>query len=76
MTTERLVRIVAGAIVLLSLLLAVPGSPLFVSRLFLWLTAFVRLNLFQSGWTKFCPLEMVLRKAGVPGAGDRCGRGN
>ncbi len=76
MTTERLVRIFAGAIVLLSLLLAVPGSPLFVSRLFLWLTAFVGLNLFQSGWTKFCPFEIFLRKLGVPSAGDRCERGH
>jgi hypothetical protein len=70
MTTERLVRIFAGAMVLLSLLLAVPGSPLFVSRLFLWLTAFVGANLFQSGWTRFCPLEIALRKLGVPGGGD------
>jgi hypothetical protein len=76
MTTERLVRIFAGAMVLLSLLLAVPGSPLFVSRLFLWLTAFVGANLFQSGWTRFCPLEIALRKMGVPGGGmgrdERC----
>lgn len=66
MTTERLVRIFAGAMVLLSLLLAVRGSPIYVSPLFLWLTAFVGLNLFQSGWTRFCPLEKILKKAGVP----------
>ncbi len=74
MTTERLVRIFAGAMVLLSLLLAVPESPLFVSRLFLWLAALVGANLFQSGWTRFCPLEKALRAAGAPvGGGDRDG---
>jgi hypothetical protein len=65
MTTERLVRIFAGAFVLLSLGLGVAGSPLFVSANFLWFTAFVGANLLQSGFTGFCPLETVLRKLGV-----------
>jgi hypothetical protein len=67
-TTERIVRIVAGSFVLVSLALGVEGSPLFVSPALLWFTAFVGLNLLQSGLTRFCPLELVLRKAGVPGA--------
>jgi hypothetical protein len=66
MTTERLVRIFAGLLVLVSLALGVRASPIFVSRDFLWLTAFVGLNLFQSGFTRFCPLEIGLKKAGVP----------
>jgi hypothetical protein len=68
MTTERLVRIFAGAFVLASLLLGVEASPLFVSKHFLWFTAFVGANLFQSGFTRFCPLEMILVKLGVKSA--------
>ena len=71
MTTERLVRIFAGSFVRLSLTLGVEASPLFVDARFLWVTAFVGMNLLQSGLTRFCPLEIVLRKAGVPGALDR-----
>ena len=67
MTTERIVRIVAGSFVLLSLALGAPASPLFVSARFLWLTAFVGANLLQSGFTRFCPLEIILRRAGVRG---------
>ena len=66
MNTERLVRIFAGLFVLLSLALGVHGSPLFVNANFLWFTAFVGANLFQSGFTRFCPLEMILRRMGVP----------
>jgi hypothetical protein len=65
MTTERIVRIVAGSFVLLSLGLGVPSSPLFVNANFLWFTAFVGANLFQSGFTRFCPLELILRAGGV-----------
>ena len=68
MTTERMVRIFAGAFVLISLGLGVEGSPLFVSRNFLWFTAFVGANLFQSGFSCFCPLEIILRKLGVKSA--------
>ena len=68
MTTERIVRIVAGLFIVLSLTLGVRGSPLFVSTAFLWFTAFVGANLLQSGFTRLCPLELVLRKVGVPGA--------
>lgn len=65
MTTERIVRIFAGAVVLVSLVIGAPASPLYVSGYWLWLTAFVGANLFQSGFTRFCPLEIMLRKAGV-----------
>jgi hypothetical protein len=66
MNTERMVRIFAGAFILASLALGVESSPLFASKHFLWLTAFVGANLFQSGFTRFCPLEGILRKLGVP----------
>jgi hypothetical protein len=65
MTVERLIRILAGAFVLVSLALGAEASPLFVSQYFLWLTAFVGANLFQSGFTRICPLESILRRLGV-----------
>ena len=70
MTTERLVRIFAGLFVLVSLALGVQQSPVFLSGHFLWLTAFVGVNLFQSGFTRLCPLESILRKLGVKSAGS------
>jgi len=65
MSTERLIRIFAGTFVLVSLALGVEASPLFVSKHALWFTAFVGANLFQSGFTGFCPLESILRRLGV-----------
>ncbi|MBS1606849.1 MAG: DUF2892 domain-containing protein [Bacteroidetes bacterium] len=57
---ERIVRAVAGSLVLASLLLAV-----YVSPKWLWLTAFVGANLLQSSFTRFCPLEKILERFGV-----------
>jgi hypothetical protein len=65
MTTEKIVRIFAGAMVLISLALGAAASPLFHSAHWLWLTLFVGANLFQSGFTGFCPLEMILKRLGV-----------
>ncbi len=65
MTINRIVRIVAGFFVLLSLALGVEASPLFVNANWLWFTTFVGFNLLQSGFTTFCPLEIVLRKLGI-----------
>lgn len=62
MTSERIVRAVAGTVVLVSLALGVERSPLYLSGGFLWVTAFVGLNLFQSAFTGFCPLELLLRR--------------
>lgn len=65
MNTNRMVRMFAGIFILASLALGVPESPLFVSRYFLWFTVFVGANLLQSSFTQFCPLEIMLKKAGV-----------
>jgi hypothetical protein len=62
MTIERAIRAIAGAFVLVSL-----GLGWFASPWFYLFTAFVGLNLFQSAFTGFCPMETLLRKAGVPG---------
>ncbi len=57
---ERIVRAVAGTLVLTSILLA---ATVHINWLFL--SGFVGLNLLQSSLTKFCPLELILKKAGV-----------
>ena len=67
MSAERIVRIVAGLFVLLSLSLGVEGSTVFISKSFLLFTAFVGLNLFQSGFTRFCPLNNILAKLRIKG---------
>jgi hypothetical protein len=64
MTTESIIRIFAGAFVLVSLALGMPGSPLFHNANWLWFTAFVGANLLQSGFTRFCPLETVVKRVG------------
>jgi hypothetical protein len=74
MTIERIIRIMAGFFVMLSLALGWQGSPVFVSEWFLAFTAFVGLNLFQSGFTGFCPPEMLLKKFGFKSSGGACGR--
>jgi hypothetical protein len=59
MSIERIVFAVAGAFILISLLLAH-----YVSPYWLWFTAFVGLNLFQSAFTGFCPMALILKKMG------------
>jgi len=65
MTSWQLVRVVAGIFILLSLALGVPGSPLFVSPWWLAFTAFVGVNMLQSGFTGWCLMETILRKLGM-----------
>lgn len=60
MSIDRIVLAVAGGFILLSLVLAYYVSPLWV-----WFTAFIGLNLFQSAFTGFCPLAIILKKLGV-----------
>lgn len=69
MTSWQIVRVVAGSFILLSLALGIPGSPAFHSPWWLAFTAFVGVNLLQSGLTKWCLMESILRKVGVR-AGD------
>ena len=65
MNTNLMVRMFAGIFILVSLALGVPESPIFVSKYFLWVTVFVGANLLQSSFTRFCPLAIMLKKAGV-----------
>jgi hypothetical protein len=61
MTLERWIRLIAGTFVLLSLVLSQLHSVYW-----LWFTAFVGVNLFQSALTGWCLMEDILRKLGVP----------
>jgi len=74
MTVDRVVRIVAGFFIMLSLALAhFSGAVDLGHASWLWFTAFVGFNLFQSGITRLCPLDILLKKMGVPTAGA-CGQ--
>lgn len=65
MTSWQLTRVVAGTFILLSLALGIPGSPLFVSSWWLAFTAFVGINLLQSGLTRWCLMERILHRLGL-----------
>ena len=69
MTVERALRMVAGVMVLLSLALAH-----FFSLYWLWLTAFVGLNLLQSAFTNWCPAMTILRAMGLKDANSASGK--
>jgi hypothetical protein len=60
MSIDRIVLAFAGSMVIVSLLLAWLVNPAW-----LLLAAFVGLNLLQAAFSGFCPLAMVLKKAGV-----------
>jgi hypothetical protein len=64
MTIERALRLIAGVFVLASVL-----AGLWVHPYFFWFTAFVGANLFQSGFTNWCPMMVVLRAMGLPDTG-------
>jgi hypothetical protein len=66
MTSWQLTRVNAGTFILLSL--GVPGSPIYHSSY--WFTAFVKLNLFQSGITRWCLMERLLRGMGIKPSAD------
>jgi hypothetical protein len=60
MKAENAIRILAGSLVLLSLILGYAASP--------WwhlLALFVGVNLIQSAFTGFCPAEIMLKKIGL-----------
>lgn len=59
------IHVFAGSFILISLALGVEASPIFMSKYWLWFTAFVGANLFQFGFSKFCPLGLILKKIGV-----------
>ena len=62
MTVERELCLMAGVMVLFSL-----GLAHYFSHYWLWLTAFVGLNLLQSAFTNWCLGMMILRANGAEG---------
>jgi hypothetical protein len=62
-TVERALRLIAGALVAASVLLGI-----YVNANVLWFTLFVGVNLFQSAFTNWCPMMVLLRKGGLPDA--------
>ena len=73
MTIERMIRIMAGAFILLSMALAhFTGQADLTQLSWLWFTAFIGVNLLQSGFTGFCPPEFLLRKMGFKEGGGAC----
>jgi hypothetical protein len=60
MRIDEALRIIAGAFVMISVALGVWVNPWWFA-----FTAFVGLNLFQSGFTKWCPMISILKKAGL-----------
>jgi hypothetical protein len=68
MKIQRIVYLVAGTLVLTGLALGY-----WVNQLWFLLAAFVGLNLFQTAFTGFCPLERILLKLRVGQSGEECG---
>ncbi len=67
MYIDRWLRLIAGFFVMLSVALAHFHNPNW-----LWFTAFVGLNLFQSAFTNWCPMMTILAKLGVPRFPEQC----
>lgn len=61
MNVDRYLRLIAGFFVMLSV-----GLGMWVNPNWFWFTAFVGANLFQSAFTKWCPMMWILKKLGVP----------
>ena len=68
MTIERIILAVAGTFIMLSLALGWAASPIFHHEYWLFFTGFVGLNLFQSAFTGFCPMAMILKAMGFKSA--------
>ncbi len=60
MTLEAMLRLIAGAFVVASVLLG-----MYVDARFFWFTLFVGANLFQSALTGWCPMMAILKRTGV-----------
>jgi hypothetical protein len=74
MTVNRAISIMAGTMILLSLGLAhLNGQVNLGAMSWLWLTGFVGLNLFQMGFTGFCPAGFVFKALGLKEESNACG---
>jgi cytochrome c biogenesis protein CcdA len=77
MTIPRIINMMAGLMIIFSVLLAhMSGTVDITEASWLWLTLFVGANLFQFSFTGFCPLDIILRKMGVKDGSANCSSGN
>ncbi len=75
MTVERIMRILAGFMILLSLALAHFTDQIDLTGMsWLWFTTFIGFNLLQSGFTGFCPPEFLLKRMGFKEGGSACSK--
>lgn len=73
MNVNRAVSIFAGLMMLASLAAAHFSGQIDLSHLsWLWLTAFVGANLFQMGFTGFCPAASIFKAIGIKEANGKC----
>ncbi|MDQ6986529.1 MAG: DUF2892 domain-containing protein [Mariprofundaceae bacterium] len=71
MTIQRMIRIIAGSFILLSLYLSHLYNGVDLSApTWLWFTAFVGANLLQSGFSQWCLMEVILSKLGMKHSPD------
>jgi len=66
MSIDRIVMAFAGFMIMLTVALGVPASPIFHHEYWLFFTAFIGFNLLQSAFTGLCPLAAILKKMGKP----------
>jgi hypothetical protein len=76
MTVNRAVSIFAGFMIMVSLAAAHFSGQINLAQLsWLWLTAFVGANLFQMGFTGFCPAAKIFTALGMNSAAANCATG-
>jgi len=72
MSIERTIRIIAGSFIMLSIILASIYNGVQLSQpTWLWFTLFVGANLFQSGFTQWCLMAIILKKCGLKSCCDK-----
>ena len=73
MTVNNGVNIMAGLMIIIGLIGAQLTGQIDITHVsWLWLGAFVGINLFQSGFTGFCPAKKILAKLGLKDSDGSC----
>jgi len=73
MTVERIIHIVAGFFIMLSVVLSsIYNGTVLTEPTWLWFTLFVGVNLFQSGFSQWCLMSILLKKAGLKTEASAC----
>jgi len=73
MTVNNGVNVMAGLMIIIGLTGAQLTGQIDITHFgWLWLVAFVGINLFQSGFTGICPAKKVLAKLGLKDSNGSC----